>query len=179
MFGQKLNIGDLAPEFSLPGVDGKTYSLESFAEKQVLVVVFSCNHCPYVKAYEDRMIKLQADYADKGVALVAICSNDAAKYPLDSFDNMVKRAREKGYNFPYLRDETQEIARAYGAGFTPEFFVFDRERRLAYHGRMDDNVDDPENVTRHYLREAIDALLAGRPVEQAEVFPVGCTIKWK
>ena len=165
--------------FHLPGVDGKDYSPDNFADKEVLVIIFSCNHCPYVQAWEDRMIQIQRDYADKGVQLIAISANDPEQYPDDSFPKMKERAQEKGFNFPYLFDETQEVARAYGAERTPEVFVFDRDRRLRYHGAIDDNYEDPNAVQRHYLREALDAILAGKDPEITETPPVGCTIKWK
>ncbi len=174
-----LKIGDKAISFNLYGVDGKRHALADYADKQVLVVIFSCNHCPYVRAWEDRMIQIQADYADKGVQFVAINANDAVKYPSDSFEAMVERAKEKGFNFPYLHDESQEIARAYGAQRTPEIFVFDRERRLCYHGAIDDNYEDPGAVKQHYLRAALDAVLAGKPAPVGETMPVGCTVKWK
>ncbi len=174
-----LKIGDKAISFDLPGVDGRRHALADYADKPVLAVIFSCNHCPYVRAWEDRMIQIQADYADKGVQFVAINANDAVKYPSDSFEAMVERAREKGFNFPYLHDESQEIARAYGAQRTPEVFVFDRERRLCYHGAIDDNYEDPGAVRQHYLRAALDAVLAGKPAPVAETPPVGCTIKWR
>lgn len=174
-----LKIGDNAIPFDLPGVDGKRHALADFADKDVLVVIFSCNHCPYVQAWEDRMIQIQADYAGRGVQFVAINANDAVKYPSDSFEAMVDRAREKGFNFPYLRDESQEIARAYGAQRTPEVFLFDQERRLRYHGAIDDNYEDPGAVKQHYLRAALDAVLAGHSALVAETAPVGCTIKWR
>jgi peroxiredoxin len=174
-----LKIGSPMPAFSLKGVDGKTHSAESLADKNVLVVIFSCNHCPYVMAYEDRMIAIQRDYAEKGVQLVAICSNDAINYPEDGFDNMKRNAAAKGYNFPYLHDESQEVARAFGAEKTPHLLVFGPDRRLAYEGRIDDNHEDPSAVKRRYLREALDAILAGKPVAEPETFAIGCTIKWK
>jgi len=167
------------PTFSLPGVDGRTHASKDFSDKKALVVVFWCNHCPYVKAYEGRMIDIQRDYADKGVQVVAICSNDASTHPEDSFDNMKKNARQKGYNFPYLHDESQDVARAFRAEKTPHLFVFDSRRKLAYEGRIDDNHEDPEAVKRRYLREALDDILAGRPVREPTTFAIGCTIKWK
>ena len=175
----KLKIGDKAIPFALPGVDDQEHSLADYAEKTVVVVLFSCNHCPYVLAWEDRIIQIQADYADKGVQLIAIGSNDAEKYPADSFPKMKKHAQEKGFNFPYLRDETQEVARYYGAERTPEFFVFDQKGVLRYHGAPDDNYDDPQAVRKQYLRDALDAVLAGETPAIAETPPVGCTIKWK
>ncbi len=174
-----LKVDDRAPGFHLPGVDGKDYSLEDFKDKKVVVVMFSCNHCPTVKAYEDRFVEFQKDYKEKGVVLIAINANDDKKYPEDSFENMKIRAREKGFNFPYLRDESQRIARAYGAERTPEVYVFDEKRLLRYHGRIDDNVYEPDQVRQRYLRDAVDAVLEGRKVSVEETEPVGCTIKWK
>jgi peroxiredoxin len=175
----KLKIGDKAIPFALPGVDGHEHSLADYADKKVVAVLFSCNHCPYVLAWEDRIIQIQADYADKGVQLIAIGSNDAEKYPADSFPKMKEHAQEKGFNFPYLRDETQEVARFYGAERTPEFFVFDQKGVLRYHGAPDDNYDEPQAVKKQYLRDALDAVLAGETPAIAETPPVGCTIKWK
>lgn len=175
----RLRTGDKAPDFSLPGVDGKTYSLGRFRDAELLVVMFTCNHCPYVQAYEDRLIAIQADFVDRGVRLVAINSNDEGGYPEDSFDNMVVRARNKGFNFPYLRDKDQAVAEVFGAQCTPEIFLFDRERRLRYHGRIDDNWKFPAEVKSHDLREAIEALLDGRPVEKPESQAIGCSLKWQ
>jgi peroxiredoxin len=174
-----LAIGDQAIPFNLLGVDGRKHSLSEYDGYEILVVVFSCNHCPYVRAWEGRMVDIQRDYEGSGVRLVAINSNDATKYPEDGFEEMKERAASKGFNFDYLRDESQEIAQAYGAERTPEVFVFDRDRKLRYHGAIDDNYDDPDSVERHYLRNALDALLAGGqpPIEQTQ--PVGCTVKWR
>ena len=133
----------------------------------------------FVRAWEDRMIKIQSDYAAKGVQFIAINANDAQKYPDDSFPKMKERASEKGFNFPYLYDETQEIARAYGAERTPEVFLFDKNGTLRYHGAIDDNYDDPSAVQSQYLREALDAVLADQAPPTAQTPPVGCTIKWK
>ncbi len=173
-----LPLGSPAVDFGLKGVDGKTYSLDSFSDKKALVVVFSCNHCPYVRDYEPRMVQLQRDYQAKGVALVAINSNDETNYPEDSFPNMVTRAKEKSFNFPYLRDESQDIAKKYGAICTPHFFVFDEERVLQYKGRMDDN-RNPNDVKTRDLSTALDAILAGRAPSLQETRPFGCSIKWK
>ncbi len=175
----KLKIGDKAISFALPGVDGQEHSLADYADKEAVVVTFSCNHCPYVRAWEDRMVQVQADYADKGVQLVAINSNDAQKYPADSFPEMKGRAQEKGFNFPYLYDETQEVAHSYGAECTPELFVFDKGGVLRYHGALDDNYDAPNAVKSQYLRDALDAVLSGQTPATAKTTPVGCTIKWK
>ena len=174
-----LRIGDHAPDFRLPGVDGKDYSLEDFRDKKVFVVMFSCNHCPTVRAYEDRFVEFQRDHKEKGVVLIAINPNDDKKYPEDSFENMKVRAREKGLNFHYLRDESQRVVKAYGAERTPEVYVFDERRLLRYHGRIDDNVYEPDQVRQRYLRDAVDAVLKKRKVSVEETEPVGCTIKWK
>ena len=167
-----------APDFhDLQGADGKMYSLQSFDDKPVLVVMFTCNHCPYVQAYEDRMVSIQHDYAGKGVQLVAINANDEKAYPEDNYPHMVKRAKEKGFNFPYIRDPDQKVAEAYGAVCTPHVFAFDKERKLRYRGRIDDS-RDPLNVKSHDLRNAIDDMLLGRTVREAETRPFGCSIKW-
>ena len=174
-----ISVGSTAPDFKLKGVDGEEYSLDSFADKKAVAVIISCNHCPYVLAWEDRMIAIQRDYEARGVALIAINPNDDVAYPADSFDNMVRRSEEKGFNFPYVRDETQETARAYGASRTPEVFLLDADRTVHYHGAIDDNYDDPNAVQQHYLRDAIEALLAGKEPEVSTTPPVGCTVKWK
>jgi peroxiredoxin len=173
-----LELGQSAPDFNLPGVDGKDYSLASFKNAKLLVIVFSCNHCPYVIGSEDRMIKFYNDYTPKGVSLVAINSNETKDHPTDSLEHMVSHSKEKGFKFPYLRDETQEIAKAYGALRTPHFYVFDQNRKLRYTGRMDDNPRTPGAEKTHELRDAVDALLAGKkpPVELTN--PIGCNVKW-
>ncbi|HET6369940.1 MAG TPA: thioredoxin family protein, partial [Nitrospiria bacterium] len=178
MAERRLAIGEKAPDFDLPGVDGNRYSLGSFKTNPVVVVMFTCNHCPYVLAYEQRLIDIQSDYADQGVALVAVNANETRNYPEDDFPKMVDRAKAKGYNFPYLRDETQEVADAYGAHYTPEVFVLDHERRLRYTGRIDDNWQHPDRVNSKDLREAIDSVLSGKTVKHPETHAMGCTIKW-
>jgi peroxiredoxin len=177
MIASTLALGSRAPDFDLPGVDGKKHSLASFGGKPVLVVMFTCNHCPYVKDYEGRMVSIQRDYASKGVQLVAINSNDEKAYPEDSFPEMVKRAKAKGFNFPYLRDETQKTVEAYGGVCTPHVFAFDGGRTLRYRGRIDDS-RDPSKVTSSDLRNALDDLLADRPVRVPDTRPFGCSIKW-
>jgi peroxiredoxin len=180
MASKTLKIGDRAPEFhGLPATDGSRYSLETFKEAKVLVVVFSCNHCPYVQAYEDRMMTFHREFGEKSVAFVAINSNEIEHYPEDSFDEMVKRANKRGFLFPYLRDEDQSVATAYGATHTPEFFVFDHGRRLRYHGRFDDSWKDPSQVKNEYVRQAVEALLGGVDIPLPETYSIGCTIKWK
>ncbi|HMO03173.1 MAG TPA: thioredoxin family protein [Kiritimatiellia bacterium] len=176
---ETLPLGAPAPDFSLPGTDGKTYTLTSFASANLLVVAFTCNHCPYALGVEDRFIRLAKTYQQKGVAFVAISANDATKYPADSFAEMAKRATEKGYPFPYLYDEPQSVAKAYGAVCTPHLFVFDTHRSLIYEGRIDDNWKDETAVKHHDLRDALDAALAGKPVPKAQTNPMGCSIKWK
>jgi len=174
-----VKLGDAAIAFELPGVDGKTYSLSALAEgKEATAVVFMCNHCPYVLAWLDRVIAIAKDYAGKGVAFAAINANDPAKYPADSFEGMQKLAKERGLPFPYLHDETQKVATAYGAERTPEIFLFDGDLKLRYHGAPDDNYEEPQ-ASVPYLRNALDAVLAGQTPPIAETPPVGCTIKWK
>ena len=173
-----LELGAKAPDFRLPGVDGKEYGLENFKDAKVLIVVFSCNHCPAAIGSQDRMIRLCRDYGPKGVAMVVISSNEDQGHPQDSFEHMKERAREKGFPFPYLRDAAQTAARAYGALRTPHFYVFDQDRCLRYTGRLDDNPYDAAKATKHDLCNALDALLVGKkpPVEATN--PIGCNVKW-
>tara|TARA_Y100000310_G_scaffold319253_1_gene374307 strand:+ start:564 stop:1115 length:552 start_codon:yes stop_codon:yes gene_type:complete len=173
----KLNIGDSAPDFTLKGVDDKDYSLQDFSDKKLLVVVFMCNHCPYVQAYTERIIKLQEEFKEQ-VAFVGINSNDENLYPEDGFDKMVVYARIRGFNFPYLWDSDQAVAKSFDAQCTPEIMVFDNERKLRYHGRVDDNYQDSNSVKEHYLKDAIDALLSGGEVSKPNTHAVGCSIKW-
>jgi hypothetical protein len=140
--------------------------------------MFSCNHCLYVQAYEDRLVTLLRDYADRGVQLVAINSNDDVAYPEDSHQKMTARAQAKGFNFPYPRDASQHVADAYGATHTPQLCVFDRTCRLAYTGKIDDNWQNPHAVSRHFLRGTLDALLRGEGPAVATTHAIGCTIKW-
>ncbi len=183
-----LAIGSKAPDFKLPGIDGKTYTLSNFKNAQVLVIIFTCNHCPTAQAYEDRIIQLTKDYSAKNVAVVAIMPNDPKSVRLDElgytdmsdhFDEMKRRAKQKHFNFPYLYDgETQATAKAYGPVATPHVFIFDKSRILRYQGRID-NVEKPTKTpTEFNTRDAIDALLQGKPVavETTKVF--GCSIKW-
>jgi len=172
-----LALGSPAPNFDLLGVDNGKYSLVSFADKPVLVVIFSCNHCPYVKDYETRMVSIQRDYATKGVQLVAINSNDDKAYPEDGFAEMVRRAEERRFNFPYLRDGTQKVVEAYGGVCTPHVFAFDSNRLLRYRGRIDDS-RDASKVTHPDLRNALDDMVAGRSVRVPDTKPFGCSIKW-
>jgi peroxiredoxin len=173
-----LALDERAPTFTLPGVDGQEHSLDDYRDSEVLVLIQSCNHCPYVLAWEGRMKAIQRDYADRGVRIVAFNSNDASRYAADSFDEMRKRSHSERFNFDYLHDEDQSLARALGSERTPEVFLFDRDRRLVYHGAIDDNRDEGE-VTTHYLRDALDAVLRGDQPEIGETTPVGCTVKWR
>jgi peroxiredoxin len=177
MIVSTIALGTPAPDFDLPGVDGKRHSLASFAGKNALVVVFTCNHCPYSRDYEDRIISVQRDYADRGVQVVAINSNDAEAYPQDSFEEMITRAEQKGFNFPYLRDESQEVVGAYGGVCTPHVFAFDSNRTLRYRGRVDDS-RDASKIKSHDLRNALDDLLKGTDVRVPDTRPFGCSIKW-
>ncbi|MBI4369649.1 MAG: thioredoxin family protein [Elusimicrobia bacterium] len=172
-------IGERAANFSLPGIDGKNYELSALVQKGPVAVVFSCNHCPYVQAYEQRMIDLQAAFGSKGFQIAAINANDAQTYPEDSFDAMKKRAKGKNFNFLYLRDESQAAAQAYGAVRTPHVFLVDQRQIVRYIGAIDDNWENPSSVKKRYLAQAIEHVLAGQEPAVNETFPVGCTIKWK
>ena len=172
-------LGTLAHDFELSGVDGKTYTLSSFANRRSLVIIFMCNHCPYVKAVLQRLIDLQNAFSGRGVQLIGVNSNDATRYPDDSFGNMKTDAQERGISFPYLFDKTQETAKAYGAVCTPDLYVYGEERKLLYRGRIDDNWEHPEQVTRQDLKSALEDILAGRPVPNEQVPSMGCSIKWK
>jgi len=176
---EPIELGAQAFEFSLPSVDGKNYSLKDFANSQVLVVLFVCVHCPYVQAIEDRLLNLARSYQGQSVQFVAICSNDWNDYPEDHPENILKHWKEKKYPFPYLIDESQEVAKAYGAVCTPDMYVYGGDRKLAYHGRLDDSWKDPTQVTREEMKQAIDDLLNGKkPVVQQQP-SMGCSIKWK
>jgi peroxiredoxin len=182
-----LPIGAAARDFSLPGVDGKTYTLAAFADADVLAIIFTCNHCPTAQAYEERIKQLTADYKDRGVAVVAISPNDAAAVRLDelgysdlgdSLDDMKIRARDHNFNFPYLYDgETQATSRAYGPVATPHVFLFDRDRKLRFCGRIDDH-ENPAKTKTHDTRDALEALVAGKPVPVATTRTFGCSVKW-
>jgi len=183
-----LPIGSSAPEFALPGVDGKTYSLDNFKQAKILAIIFTCNHCPTAQAYEERIIQMVKDYTPKDVAFVAISPNDPLSVRLDelgysdlgdSLEDMKIRAKDKKYNFPYLYDgETQVISKKYGPTATPHIFLFDKERKLKYRGRIDNNERDPKKVTVRNAKIALDAMLSGKPVDQETSKPMGCSIKW-
>ncbi len=175
-----LPLGTVAPDFSLPDVTGKKVSLSDFAGAPALLVVFMCNHCPYVKHVAAGLAGLAAEYQKRGVAVVGINSNDAASFPDDSPANMAKEAKLRGYRFPYLYDATQAVAKAYRAACTPDFYLFDRQRKLVYRGQMDSSRPGGEvPVTGADLRAALEAVLAGRPVPANQRASLGCNIKWK
>jgi peroxiredoxin len=176
--GPQLEPGAKAPPFTLKGIDGKTHSLDELKGERSTVVVFTCNHCPFAQAYEDRLISLAKSLADKGVRFVAINANDPAVSPDDSFEKMADRAKEKGFPYPYLFDATQEVAKAYGAQVTPHVFVFDSGGVLRYRGRVDDNAKTGQ-VTSPDLKNALEAVLAGKPVPTAATTAFGCSVKWK
>jgi len=171
-------IGQPAPDFSLPGVDGKTYSLKDFAAAKAVVISFSCNHCPYVTGNESRERAFVQDYAPKGVAYLAINSNETHDHPTDDFAHMKQRAQDLGFTWPYLRDETQDVAKAYGAQRTPHFFLLNQDRKVVYTGRMDNQPRDIRGSTTHELRDAVDALLAGKPIAVPVTEAIGCNVKW-
>ena len=174
----KLPVGSMAIEFDLPGVDGKRYMLRYFHNRDIIVIIFTCNHCPYAQAYENRLIRLAKEFSAKA-QFIAINSNDASKYPQDSFESMKIRAMEKRFPYLYLYDESQETARAYGALVTPHIFVFDRSGKLAYQGGIDDNWENENAVTKQYLRGALAELAAGKSVTRKTAPVIGCSIKWK
>jgi peroxiredoxin len=174
-----LALGTPCPDFRLPSVEGHTVARDDFRDAHALVVMFICNHCPYVQAVEDRIVALAHEYGPRGVQFVGICSNDPTGYPEDAPAKLRARSRAKGYGFPYLVDEAQDIARAFGAVCTPDLYVYDRDRRLAYHGRIDDDWQHPSKVTRRELAAALDAILAGKAPSRAQLHSIGCSIKWK
>ena len=175
----KIKIGDKAPDFKLPGVDGKAYSIHDFKGKSALVLVFMCNHCPYVMTYIERLKAIQSEFGIKGLQVIGINSNDQVNYPDDSFEKMIEMANAKKLNFIYLRDEDQHVATAYGAQCTPECFVFDGERKLRYHGRVDDSYKDEKSVQVQDLRNAADAVIHKRKVAIELTAAIGCSIKWR
>ena len=172
-----VKLGSVAPYFNLPDTLGKNVSIEDF-DSELLIIVFTCNHCPYAKAVEDRLIKLGKEYKND-VDFVLISSNDSENYPEDSPKKMAERHTEKGYPFPYLFDETQEVAKAYSAVCTPDIFLYNSDRNLEYRGRIDDNWQNPELVEREELKMAIEAVLNGKTVDFEQKPSMGCNIKWK
>ncbi len=175
-------VGDIATDFSLLNVTGSKISLGDNKVAQGFIVVFTCNHCPFSVKYEDRINELNKKYAAKGYPVVAINSNDAAQYAEDSYDNMIIRAKEKNFSFPYLHDETQAIAKSYGATRTPHVYIVQKEKDnliVKYIGAIDDNADDAAAVKHKYVENAVDALLAAKPINPDFTKAIGCSIKWK
>lgn len=173
-------LGMKAPPFSLMNVDGREVSLSDFSDARALLVIFMCNHCPYVKHVASEIQRVAMDYMPQGVAVVGINSNDASKHPGDSPEQMVHEAEQRGYPFPYLFDEDQAVAKAYGAACTPDFFLFDKNQQLAYRGQLDGS--RPKNdtpLTGSDLRAALDAVLSGKEIPQPQRPSIGCNIKWK
>ncbi len=175
-----LPLGTSAPDFSLPNVDGKIVSLGQFAERPALLVIFMCNHCPFVVHLRKDLAKFANEYREKGLAIVGISSNDVDTHPQDGPAEMAAEAKSAGYNFPYLYDESQDVAKAYSAACTPDFFLFDRERKLVYRGQFDDSrPGNDKPITGADLRTACDAALGGKPVTANQKPSIGCNIKWK
>lgn len=174
-----LPLGTPAPDFSLVNVDGRTVSLRDFDGKPAFLAVFMCNHCPFVKHLADALTQFAAEYLPKGLAMVGISSNDVANHPADSPEQMVREAEERGYSFAYLYDETQEVAKAYRAACTPDFFLFDRDRKLVYRGQFDSSRPESSTpVTGADLRAAVEAVLAGKKPSEKQTPSIGCNIKW-
>jgi peroxiredoxin len=175
-----LPLGSQAPDFSLPDVDGRTVSLDDFRDAPALLVVFMCNHCPFVKHIAEELARLGKDYQARGAAIVGINPNDVENYPDDSPEQMRREVRERGYTFSYLFDEPQETAKAYRAACTPDFFLFDRQRKLVYRGQLDSSRPGSDTpVTGEDLRAALDVVLRGEPVSEDQRPSIGCNIKWK
>jgi peroxiredoxin len=176
--GNGFNLGDPAPALELPDTEGARHSLAKLEGASATVVFWTCNHCPYALAWHDRLVDAARDYADRGVRFFAVNSNDAERYPADSYEAMRERVAQEDWPFPYLYDESQDAARAWGAQVTPHLFVLDSDHRLRYEGAPDPDYQDP-SLEAAWLRQALDAVLAGEEVARAETEPVGCSVKWK
>lgn len=175
-------IGDNASDFKLPNIDGKKVSMADYPDAKGFIVIFTCNTCPYAKAYESRIIDLDKKYADKGFPVIAINPNDLEKQPGDSMDKMKKRAKDKGYTFPYLRDDSQQVAKAFGATKTPHTYVLNKSEdryTVEFIGAIDNSANDPSDVSETYVEDAVNALLGGSRPTRTEARAIGCTIKWK
>ena len=182
VYGQGYKVGDEAAAFKLKNVDGKMVNLYQYPDAEGFVVIFTCNHCPYARAYEDRIIAIDKEYKPKGFPVIAINPNDATIQPDDSYEMMQERAREKGFTFPYLYDESQTVVNAYGATRTPHVYVLTKKGEklyVRYIGAIDNNYQDPEQVTEKYLVNALEALLAGKDPAVTFTKAIGCTIKKK
>lgn len=176
---KKIGIGTLASDFSLTGTDDREYSLQDFDGAKGVVIIFMCNHCPYVQAQWGRFVELQAKYLSEGIRFVGINSNFNPDYPEDSFEKMKEYVSDYNMNFPYLQDPTQEVAKQFGAVCTPDIFVYDGDKRLFYHGRLDDNWKDADAVTKRDLDEALSALISGKDFDGVQSPSMGCSIKWR
>jgi peroxiredoxin len=176
-----LNIGDKAPktDVKMKNVDGQEVSIASVAGPKGTLVVFSCNHCPFAKAWEGRIAEIGNTYRGKGIGVIVINSNDPGAYPEDSYDQMQKRAKDRGFEFPYVVDATSDVARAFGASHTPEVYLIDKDGKLVYHGAVDDNSKDASKVESPYLKDALNALLAGNQIATKETKAIGCSIKFR
>lgn len=176
-------VGDYAADFNLPNIDGKSVSLADYNQAKGFIVVFTCNTCPYAQAYESRIVDLDKKYAAKGFPVIAINPNDLDQQPDDSMDKMKSRAKDKGYTFPYLRDDSQEVAQAFGATKTPHVYILNKEAsdkyRIEFIGAIDNSPRDASDVSERYVEDAVDALLKGDKPEVTEKRAIGCTIKWK
>lgn len=172
-------LGSPAPDFNLTGIDQKKHSLSDYTDKKVLLIIFMCNHCPYVQAIWPRLVDLANRYQDQGVQFIGINPNFNPDYPEDSFEKMQEYAQNYNMTFPYLQDTTQEVARVYQAQCTPDIYLFNAERKLAYHGRLDDNWQDESAVTKEELAIAIEDVLAGKPPAEEQIPCMGCSIKWQ
>lgn len=176
-----MRLDTLLPEFTLIGTDQKMRGTNDYADKDAVVIIFTCNHCPYARAYVERISQIVSDYENKNVGFYAISSNDVSKYPEDAFEKMIPMGKLLNLDGKYLYDESQQVAKAFAAERTPEVFVFDQQKRLVYHGAIDDNADykNPRQVSKTYLKDVLDAILSGKEVPEMETPAVGCTIKWK
>lgn len=176
-----LEIGDKMPKIKdkMKNVNGKMLTLKEVAGEKGTLVIFSCRHCPFVQAWQDRMVEIGNEYMQKGIGVVFINSNDPHKYARDSFESMQEQAKENKYRFPYVMDSTSNVARAFGASRTPEAFLFNADQELVYHGTIDDNIRNPGEVKKPYLRDALDALLAGEKISTPETRSIGCSIKFR
>lgn len=180
--GEGYKVGDYATDFSLQNIDGKKVSLAQYKDAKGFIVVFTCNHCPYAKMYEDRIIALHNTYASKGYPVIAINPNDADQQPEDSFENMQKRAKEKGFPFPYLQDSSQEITTAYGASRTPHVYLLNKDKKgykIEYIGAIDNNHKDAAKADQKYVEVALQQMMAGKKPKTNATKAIGCTIKWK
>ena len=180
--GEGYKVGDYATDFSLQNIDGKKVSLSQYKEAKGFIVVFTCNHCPYAKMYEDRIIELNNKYADKGYPVIAINPNDGDKQPEDSFENMQKRAKEKGFPFPYLHDASQEVTTTYGATRTPHVYLLNKDKKgykVEYIGAIDNNHKDAAQADQKYVEDALNQMMAGKKPKTTSTKAVGCSIKWK